>query len=244
MKKHAMKIKVLLATCFLSYYSIAQEPQVIIVENPTSARRARSVKPKVDRNVENYNAFKFDPLRMAIGEINFSWETRVGEKTTLEFEAGPTISNLGRNRPEYYDPYYNPLAVHTDPAMGVLLSGAVRYYPLEDYHAMNKLYVSPRIKYRRYNENYVSPVASLSDERGYSNEVIFSFNVGFQQWLSNNFAFDYYIGAGIGSYTASTSSVVASYDENTQSNVYSWERFNEKSARFVGVIGLKVTIGN
>ena len=231
----------------LSLSAVAQEQKVVVVRQDDS-RSESTYKRKVraaDRNVENYNAFKFDPLRMAIGEINFSWETRVQERTTLEFELGPTVSNLRNSRFEI-DYLISPgeLQFEVNSAMGALASAAVRFYPLEDYQAMNKLYVSPRIKYRRYNETYTAEATPLSAMRGGSNEFIFSFNIGFQQWLSNNFAFDYYFGVGIGSYSGVSYSPASVYDGNVNDWTYSWDRNDTQYSRFIATIGMKVTIGN
>ena len=232
---------VLMSLTALGTYA-QEDEQVVIVRQSTGTKARRA--PKPERNVENYNAFKFDPFRMAIGEINFSWEHRIHEKTTLEVELGPTVSNLGRNR-FYTQPAEPGMGTYRrNSSMGVLVSAAVRYYPLEDFHAMNKLYVSPRFKYRRYNEFSSSDEPSLSDIRGYSDEFIFSFNVGYQAWLSNNFAFDYYIGAGIGSYNGKTYQPLSTYDGNTDTWSYTWQPITSRYARFVGVIGMKVTIGN
>ena len=233
----------LLITLFA--FSANAQQEVVIVRQSDHSKPVKVVKEKKPaRNVENYNAFKFDPFRMAIGEINFSWEHRIHEKTTLEFEAGPTISNLRKNRFSISQDMVGTGYYERESAMGVLVSAAVRFYPLEDFQAMNRIYVSPRFKYRRYNESVVSSEPGLGPIRGYSDEMIFSFNIGYQAWLSNNFAFDYYIGAGIGSYNGRTYQTMSTYDGNTDSWTYSWQPLNKRYASFVGVIGMKVTIGN
>jgi len=227
-----MKIALISLLGLISFTTFSQEETIVVVRQDDYRRKKKST----DRNVENYNAFKFDPFRMAIGEIGFSWEHRIEEKTTVEFELGPTISNLTNSG--FHD-QYNYGSSHS--AMGVLVSAAVRYYPLEDYQAMNKLYISPKFKYRRFNQAYDVAIngTGLSEQMGYTNEYIFSFNLGFQQWLSNNFAFDYYIGAGIGSIQGKTYNYV--YGDMGQ---YTWQSSPIRDAKFLGVIGMKVTIGN
>ncbi len=237
-----MKKALLILLSFIALGANAQEDEQVVIVRQSDYKKPRKA-PKPDRNVENYNAFKFDPFRMAIGEINFSWEHRFHEKATFEIELGPTVSNLGRNR-FYTQPGDGMGTYRRNSSMGVLASAAVRFYPLEDYFAMNKLYVSPRFKYRRYNEIITAENLSLNDTRGYSDELIFSFNVGYQAWLSDNFAFDYYVGAGIGSYFGKTYNVNSMYDGNTDTWIYSWQPVTNRYARFVGVIGMKVTIGN
>lgn len=234
-----MKWNLILVTVLFSGALFAQEEKVIVVKQSDYKRTQK--KRASDRNVENYNAFKFDPFRMAIGEINFSWETRIDEKVTLEFEAGPTVSNLGGGR---FSINGGTESYQEQSGMGGLISAAVRYYPLEGYWAMNKLYVSPRIKYRRYNSNYHSEDVVVSDQRAYSNETIFSFNIGYQQWFSENFAFDYYIGMGIGTYKGTSYTMSSVYDGNTGLYTNSWDKTTDQYAHFVGVIGMKVTIGN
>ena len=236
-----MKIALLSLLTLTSISLFAQEErEVVVIRRETSPK---TYKRKAERDIDNYNAFKFDPLRMAIGELNFSWEHRIGDHTTFEVEAGPTISNLGIGRFDIVDQY--PGSYEKGSLMGGLISAAVRYYPLEESKAMNKLYVSPRLKYRRYNDSYTaSPGTNVSNERGGSNEFIFSFNVGFQDWVSHNFAFDYYIGVGIGSYSGNQFQLGEVYDGNTGTWTYKWTESRSDYARFIGVIGLKVAVGN
>lgn len=238
-----MKLALVSIISLISLSAVAQEEQKVVVIRQNEPGTYKKKKSHVDRNVDNYNAFKFDPLRMAIGEINFSWETRVQERTTLEFELGPTVSNLRNVR--FNNPIYiYPDAYEVNSAMGILASAAVRYYPLEDYQAMNKLYISPKFKYRRYNDIFSAEATGLGDERGGSNEYIFSFNVGFQQWLSNNFAFDYYFGVGIAGYSDVTYAPGSVYDGNTNNYDYSWKRRTDNYSKFIATIGMKVSIGN
>lgn len=235
-----MKYTLLSLLCFVNLVAFSQDERVVIVRRESGRSNH---KPKPERDIDNYNAFKFDPLRMAIGELNFSWEHRLDDHTTFEVELGPTISNLGGNRGYFIEgDAYGDYRVNSQ--MGVLASAAVRYYPLEDSKAMNKLYISPRIKYRNYNSSYSSSMSGISDQNGSSNEFIFSFNVGYQQWLSHNFAFDYYIGAGIGSYRGNQYFLSESYDGNTNMWSYQWKEQTARYARFIGVIGVKVTVGN
>jgi hypothetical protein len=228
-----MKYYLIGCICFFAQFTQAQEERVIVVRE---TKTARPPKERKDRNVENYNAIKFDPLRMTTGEIGFSWERRIEDKTSLEFELGPTISGIGMNRF-----YFNS---ETQSKFGVLLSAAVRYYPIEGAWAMNKLYVSPKIRYRRFNSLAQSSTYNLSDEKGFSNEWAFSFNVGYQTWLSDNFAFDFYAGLGIGSFAGRNAFINSVYDGNTGQYVYNWQIENYSYAKLMGVVGMKVTVGN
>ena len=128
--------------------AFAQEDRMVIVKQNDNHKTSSRYKPREPRTVECFNAFKFDPTRMIIGEINFSWETKIKDRLSLEFELGPTVSNLqigGGNH------FYTPGYTETRSKMGILLSAGIRYYPLDDSPVFNNLYVSPRIKYRRYN---------------------------------------------------------------------------------------------
>lgn len=239
-------LTVLAALAALTAYSQGEE-QVIVIRQNESVKSVKQRRVKTVRTVENFDAFKFDPLRMFIGEINFSWEHRIQERTSFEIELGPTISNLSYTKQgnnHFNDIYYGYVASETQSGMGVLASAAIRYYPLQDYKALNRIYISPRVKYRRYNETYTVEGAGLEDRQGYSSEVIFSFNIGLQEWLSDNFAFDYYIGMGIGSYRERTSNYTVTYNELTGMNdKYIWVDNSRSLARVVGVIGMKVSIG-
>jgi hypothetical protein len=235
-----MKYTLLSLLCFINLAAFSQEERVVIVKRESGKS---GYKPRPERDIDNYNAFKFDPFRMAIGELNFSWEHRLDDHVTFEVELGPTISNLGANR-GYTSEGQSYSSFRINSQMGGFASAAVRYYPLEDSRAMNKLYISPRIKFRNYQESFSTTMPGLEEKNGRSNEFIFSFNVGYQQWLSHNFAFDYYIGAGIGSYRGNQYFLAETYDGNTNTWSYQWKEQTARYARFVGVIGVKVTVGN
>lgn len=211
---------------------------MVIVKQNEYRKPSSTRKPRELRTVECFNAFKFDPTRMIIGEINFSWETKIKDRLSLEFELGPTISNLqigGGN-------HFIDNGPEARSKMGILLSGGLRYYPLDDSPVFNNLYVSPRVKFRRYNEMYHDMNDVLADQRAFSNELIFSFNVGYQQWVSEKFAFDYYFGLGIGSYRAKSYYIASSYNDITGEWTNVWDEQNEYAARLRGVIGIKVSI--
>lgn len=233
-----MKNKIILSFTILIGFTTLHAQQVVVRQQGGSSKTTK--RKSVERNVENYNAFKFDPLRMTIGELNFSWEKRIDDKVSVEFELGPTISNLGGNR--FYFDSYNQYQINS--RMGGLISAAVRYYPLEGSWAMNKLYISPRIKYRRFNSEYTALDIPLPNQAAYSNETMFTFNVGYQQWLSDNFAFDYYIGLGIGGYRATNYTMSSIYNGTTMEYDYSWKKYTDDYTRLIGVIGMKITIGN
>lgn len=194
-------------------------------------------------NVDVKNAFKFDPLHMVVGELNFAWEHRLDEHSSFEVELGPTISAIDDISVNHYMTESN--SAYTTPQMGALVSVAYRFYPLDNFNAMNKFYVSPKFKYRRYNYMYNDGTASgLGDQNGYSNEATFFFNIGFQKWLSNHFALDFYTGIGLGSIQGKTWYQQYNYDYMTGLSSYQWIQNSFNNARIMGTIGMKVSFGN
>lgn len=237
-----MKKVILLYVCFSGLYAVAQdERQVVIIER--NQPKQKSVNDGMPRRLVDLNqVFKFDPVRMAIGEINFSYERVVGQQSSIEVELGPTVSNLGRNRP-----FENPMGERRNSEVGVFASAAFKFYPLDGRPALNQLYISPKFKYRRYNESTEAPdnapgIPALPSIKGYSNEAIFTFNFGYQQWLAQRFSFDYYIGFGLGSYNG-RSHYSAYIDDGNGGQKLGWVNNDSRYTRFVGTIGIKVGIG-
>lgn len=233
-----MKKYFLLFACFSGLYASAQDDKIVIVDRYQPAKRP--TQERMPRRMVDLNqVFKFDPIRMGIGEINFAYERVVGEQTSIEVELGPTVSNLGRNR---FVSGNNPggTILNKYSEMGVFGSFAFKFYPLDGRPALNQLYVAPKFKFRRYNETIESP--TLGAIGGHSNQAIFTFNFGYQQWLAQRFAFDYYVGFGLGSYRGTSYSTVAEYNGTDWTEV--WLAEKERSTRFVATIGIKVGIGN
>ena len=242
-----MKKITLLFFCFAGFYSQAQdERQVVIIDrNSPTYRSTTASTPR--RLVDHKHVFKFDPIRMAIGEVNFAYERRIDEQSTLEVELGPTVSNLGRMR---FDQGGMNVYFSRQSNMGVLASLAYRFYPLDGRPAFNQLYISPKFKYRRYNETLhaednmnTGMPSTLSDTKGFTNEAIFTFNFGYQQWLAQRFSFDYYIGFGLASYSSKSYTPDTGFDGNTGQWTEVWRPQTVNYARFVGTIGIKVGIG-
>jgi len=223
-----------------SIYSYAQE-EIIIIDRSRTKKTVNDNMPR--RMVEHKQVFKFDPLRMSIGEINFAYEYALNEYSSVEVELGPTVSNLGSNR---FTDFIGTGSSREISQLGVFASAAFRFYPLDDRLVFNQLYISPKIKFRQYNEatEYVSNINATSEMRdGSSAETIFTFNFGYQQWLADRFSFDYYFGVGIGGYRGTSYSAFEEYNGNTNSYSVVWQENKESFARFVATIGIKVGIG-
>ncbi len=234
-----MKKIFLLYFCFSGLYAAAQdERQVVIIDRNQARKKSANEMPK--RLVDLDQVFKFDPFRMAIGEINFSYERVIDQQSSFEIELGPTVSNLGRNR--FGITNNGSSQYRTNSELGVFASAAYRFYPLDGRPALNQLYISPKFKYRRYNESMEGVNGStLGSIKGSTDESIFTFNFGYQQWLAQRFSFDYYLGIGIGSYNSKSYSATSEYNGTEWKEV--WVPQNERYTRFVATIGLKVGIG-
>jgi hypothetical protein len=237
-----MKKILFLSLSLISFYSYSQR-EVVVIDRSKAKKQVNDNMPR--RMVEHRHVFKMDPIRMSIGEINFSYERKVDEKLSLEFEFGPTVSNLGVGR--FSDIIFNPGGIEykENSRMGGFGSVALRFYPLDDRLVFNQLYVSPKFKFRRYNEQFeVMPPSNLGTQNGFLNESVFTFNVGYQQWLAQNFSFDYYVGFGIAGAREMTYMPTSLYDGNTNTWVETWEKRDNSYSRFVMTIGLKIGIGN
>lgn len=237
-----MKKMILMVIGLASFAAHAQR-EVVVIDRSKNTRTRQERMPL--RMVEHRHVFKMDPIRMSIGEINFSYERKIDEKLSLEFELGPTVSNLGFSRFEdvFQDP--NSLQYTKTSRMSAFGSVALRYYPLDDRLVFNQLYISPKFKFRRYTEGIEALAPStLGIKNGFTNESIFTFNVGYQQWLAQNFSFDYYLGFGIAGYRNVTYSPVSQYDGNTNEWIETWVEQDRNRARFLLTAGIKVGIGN
>lgn len=227
----------LLATSF----TFSQEKQkIVILQNDDVDYTMNPSKRKGKRVVEHKQAYKFDMLRMFIGEINFALEQRVSDRSSVEFELGPTVSNLVLIKDNHLG---NSANYSRNSAMGVLFSAAYRYYPLDGNTTFNRLYVSPKLKYSRFNESISAPNTSLSDIKGNVSQLMFGFNIGYQQWVADAFAFDYYFGLNIGNYNSLTYNAITQYDGNTNSWKDAWVKDQDKFGRLSATIGVKMTIG-
>jgi len=231
--KKLMLTAVLLTYC--STYFAQEEGKVVYV---------RMDKPKDNkpaRMVDLDNVFKFDPLRMLSGEINFAYERRVGDKSSFEVELGPTVSQLGGFQFGTNHSYGG----YASSRMGMFGSIGFRYYPLDDRVAFNGFYVSPKYTYKNYNVNYSIPNdATAPTVDGYDNMSNFTFNVGIQTWVAKNFSIDYYAGVGIGNYKSMYVNYLTVYDPNTQTYVTQANKETSNDFRYVVTLGLKIGIGH
>lgn len=238
-----MRNIILLTFSAVVFCSFGQEKMVVVKQSDVQPVNKTRTK-KNDREVEYKSAIKVDPLRMMIGEINFSWERKIKERLTFETEFGPTLSNIKflRNSGNHY--LSGTTGDEFISAFGLMVSGGFRYYPLPRARAFEGLYLSPRVKYRRYNETIHSSLDGLADKNGFTNEVMVQFTVGLQHWISTSLAFDYYVGIGLGSYNKTSYVSITDYDPNVNETVNTWVTDANKMALFSALIGLKVSVGH
>lgn len=231
-------------TCLLLTV-FAQEEKVIIIDKGSGKTQAYKSSSKRERTlVDNTSVLKFSPLQMIAGEINFGYERKINDLSSFEIELGPTLSNIGLsvNENHYYDPWGNYSGETSK--IGVFTSVAFRFYPMNNGKVLNGFYVSPVFKYRRMNFGVHDYSENLSDTQGGENHMYFTFNFGFQSWLSERFSLDYFAGIGLGYETHQRFQVASNYDGNTGLYNYYWDRNSFSGVRYLLTAGIKVGIGN
>ena len=201
------------------------------------------------QNAEGYNrvdnrfVVKFSPFQMVLGEVNFAYERRLSDRTSIEVEAGPTISQLGVFNNTHIDPFGMQGSASRS-AMGGFVSVGFRYYPLTFAKAPRGLYISPVIKYRQYNTEFFDVSGVLDDQTGVKSQLMFRFVYGYQFWLTSNFSLDVFMGMGLGNQTESYFYTYSEYIPETGTYDYNWAKSSQKGARFNATFGFKLGIGN
>lgn len=220
---------------FLTYNANAQEEIIIVDREHKDYRRSREVKLN-----DNTQAFKFAPLNLLIGEINFGYERQVSQKGSVDFEFGPTISKIGFGVNSHYANPYEPSQIENG-GIGFLASVGYRFYPLDETEALNRFYVSPVLKYKILNHTVEELSGLVDDAKGSDTQFNFYFNFGYQVWAAKTFSLDFYTGLGIG-YQLKIDQRIAYEFVNNDWN-YFWEREEAKGTRYVFNLGLKLGIG-
>lgn len=216
---------------------IAQEELVIIEQNSRSRRQKKEI-----RLNENTSVIKFSPTQMLAGEIHFSFEKQLSKYTSFEIAAGPTISNIafGNVNSHFIDPWGGGYAYQTS-SLGFFTEVGYRYYPLDETEALNRFYLSPVAKFKLMNFGLNDASGVLDPMKGNEMNLNFSFNVGYQLWLSKSFSMDFYTGLGIG-----YQQIKSYYPESifvSPDWTYQWRDNSRSGARYVFNFGVKVGIG-
>lgn len=237
MKKAKLSILLVGFLVSKSFMSMSQDEKFIILDR--NDLKALKKEPQKQILVENDYVIKFDPLRMLVGELGFSYEKVIGLNSSIEFELGPTISNLY----DFNNHFYNSNnSYNTQSGIGLFTSAAFRFYPMND--ALNGFYVSPKLKYKSVNTQYIDQTGLLNNETGSKNQIAFMFNMGVQKWLSKQFSVDFYAGLGIGYNYHRDFNYNSIYDPVTYEYSYVWNKKKYQEARVVCNFGIKVGIGN
>ena len=237
-----MKIALTGTLVFVLSFLYAQEEKIVIIdrgasyENTQGARKAKLV--------DNDYVMKYSPLQMIMGEINFGFEKKVNEMSSFELELGPTFSEVGFtvNSNHYTDPWGMNQTRRTTGA-GAFGSVAFRFYPTDNIMCLNRFYVSPVFKYRVYNFGVEDYSKVLPNEKGSEGQAIFTFNFGYQKWLSDHFSLDMFAGLGLAYESHKDFLTESKYDDVTGVYTFNWVENNYSGVRFALTMGLKVGIG-
>ncbi len=222
--------------------SVFSQDEYIVIEKSKKPRKEKTI-----RFNNNIGEIKFTPTQLVVGEINFSYERRVSDKTSIELSAGPTISNISVGSRDFYyyqDPFYGGGYAYQTTGVGAFVELGYRFYPLDKTEALNRFYLSPVLKYRLKNFGVKDGAGILQDRIGKDEVVSFAFNVGYQLWMSEKFSMDFFTGLGIGYQKNKDYSIGTYYEPNIQDYVNYWNDISASYARYVFNFGFKVGIGH
>jgi len=239
-----MKKTFLLLTFTSLFLSVFGQEEKIIVIDKGSGKTYRHREAKEKILVDHMSVMKFSPLQMVVGEINFGFEKKIDEMSSIEFELGPTLSNIGFtvNDNHYYDPFGNYSAETSK--IGVFVGVGYRFYPMDNSKVLNGFYVSPVFKYRLFNFGVHDYSENLKDSKGNENQLLFSFNFGYQKWLSQSFSLDFFGGVGLAYESHLHQQVATEYNSQTGYYDYYWDPNAYSGVRYLMTAGIKVGIGN
>lgn len=223
---------------FLSMIFVTATAQEVIIIDKGELKDYKKKEPRFNENIQ---AFKFAPLNMIVGEINFAYERQVSQKGSVEIELGPTISKIGFDISNHYVDPFAP-SVGENSGMGFVTGFAYRFYPMDETEALDRFYVSPLVRYKLFNYSMTDHSGFLENVKCTDSRLDFHFNFGFQTWIAKSFALDMYVGMGIG-YRADKSYNYESYYEGTDWK-YRWVENNASGARYVANAGIKISIGS
>ena len=215
----------------------AQEEQIIIIDKGDLKKRSNR-EPKIN---ENDRVVKFSPLNMLVGEIGLGYEHKNSAKSSLDFEAGFTISELGIGTNQHLF-FWGGNNVERSSGAGVFARVGYRYYPLDNTEALNRFYISPILKYKLRTYSFSSANILADTKNGSETQLNFLFDFGYQVWLAKSFSLDFYMGMGIG-YRQYKSYWVNDIFENNEWTT-EWVQDTDSYPRYVFDIGMKIGIGS
>lgn len=206
------------------------------------------------------NALKFDILKTVIGDITIAYERKVGIKSSIEIELGPTVSNYGLNAmttnsfsDNMNDSYDSYSYINREGDFGFLASFAFRSYLLNGYPALNGLYVGPKVKFKNYNDigRLKDPFEAAPEDmmKNQLNQLFIIFDVGMTHWFSPSFGIEYYATFGLTMNFMNYSKFKFDYDPDLDTNnsmQYNTYTVNRTSRRYFNPtfgIGFKASFG-
>lgn len=194
---------------------------------------------------ETETIIKFTPTKIFQGIVEMGVEQGIGDRSSVEFNVGPTFSNVspfgnGHGIIESINGFDNT----TGSLMGFSFSGGFRFYPVEERWVMNGFYVSPIVSFKRYNYEFEDFLTgTLDSKNGFRQSTEFGFLFGTQSWLSKYFGIDMYAGMGLRSINSTRYFVESIYDNNTGNVNTSWKQDSDNRASWFISAGIKVGIG-
>lgn len=235
----SMKLITGIVATVLSLTSFAQQEVIIIDKGDLKDFDKR--KTKEIRYNDNIEVFKFAPLNMLVGEINFGYERQVSQKGSIDIEVGPTISKISLGIDNHYiDPNMGPTA-DDNSGLGFFTTFGYRFYPLDETEALNRFYVSPVLKFKLLNHTVEDLSGTLQNAKGSNTQLNFYFNFGYQLWAAKSFSVDFYGGVGIGYQQLVDHRIEYQYVNNDWN--YYWFKTSSSGARYVANVGIKFGIG-
>jgi hypothetical protein len=238
-----MKYIIIIASSLCFNVIFAQGEKVVILDKGSSKKEQRMNNDSGElKGFDNKYAVKFTPTQMIIGEINFSFERAVGNRLSVELEAGPTLSRIGLFSLNYFGNNSGSNVSKYSDLGGFVVLG-LRFYPLMRRYNLNGLYVGPAIKYRHYNTELKDNFNGLANTTDKRTDLNFTFNIGYQVWASKMLCFDFYGGFGLNYRMETSNQIVSVYDPVTTLYNSEWQREKDKGVLFLGRLGVKIGIG-
>ncbi len=189
-------------------FTAAAGVKLSVGPTPKELKGVKRKKKKIGGVESRRIVFKVQPDRFIFADYELGAEYRFSKKWSVEIESGFTRSHVAIER-FYIEPPLIPYASYSssklESAIGYAGSLSFRYYFREKASQLAQWYISPRFKFRRYNEhyyfkhsNYQTNESYTVETDGYLNETFISFAVGNQFWIFKHFGLDVYGGVGFG----------------------------------------------
>jgi len=227
----------------LTFSAMAQDQKVVIIDKGSSYNAPKKLKEPLVTN--NLNIIKFSPLQLLVGEINLGYERVLNEMSSVDFEIGPTLSNvrMSVSGNHLFNPGFGPSVERTS-GVGFFFGTGYRMYPLRGGLAPNWFYVSPVFKFRQMNYGFHDFSNLLPNTKGSEKDFNFSFNFGSQFWLEEKFSLDVFAGIGLAYESYKDYFMTSVYNGTTGLYDYQWQEDAYSGVRFLFTGGVKIGIAH